>query len=218
MKTTNKGFLAKIFEILEKIPIYSIITLVIGLLLLIFPGSALALMLRIGGILILVYSIYKLISIFVLDTDIFSGSLGFFATVATLTVGIILVINPSVIGGIVFTLFGLYLATMGIFSLWRASMLDAHYEFLGIKKDKTTQVVSSLLSIVTLLLGIILIVFPLTLPRLAITVSGICLVIEGIKSATVKIIEIVNERKTDKTSTKENLIEADFVDKTDENN
>ena len=209
----NNGAGRRIIAFIEKLPIYSIITLLVGLWLLIFPERALEVALRISGLLFVIYALYRFIAVFVLDTDIFESSSGLFSTVMTLTLGILLLTNPLFITGIISTLFGVYLVICGIFSLWRSSVIKNHYELFGISEDKTSRRIRTITAIINLTIGLVLIIFPLAIEKFTAIVTGICLVTEGIKSIILKAIELTRVKKTHRS---DGAIEADFVDKSDE--
>ena len=207
----NNGFGRKIIDFIDKLPIYSIITLLTGLWLLIFPERALEVALRISGLLLVVYALYRFIAVFVLETDIFESSVSLFSTVITLTLGILLLANPLFITVIVSTLFGVYLIISGLFALWRYSVLKEHYEIFGVKEDRSSRSLRFVTAIITLILGLVLVIFPLAAEKFTAIVTGICLTVESIKSIALKFKELRRTPRTHHT----NEIEAEFVDKSD---
>ncbi len=202
----------RIFSFLERIPIFHIITLIIGVLLVVFPSQTLATVLRVSGIMMLVYAIYKLFSVFVLRSDIFSSSLSLFSTFVTIAVGVILIAEPLLVGGVVSALFGLYLLARGGFDIWRITVRRAHLEFFGLEENKKARVIAYVLACVNVVVGIVLMIFPLATQNFTAVIVGICLAVESVKS----IIAIcAKERVTRKNiDDKPGDIEVDFIDKT----
>ena len=213
MKKKTDSLLRRIISFVEKLPIYYIITLLTGLWLLIFPEQALTVALRISGLLLIIYAIYRFIAVFILDTDIFESSAAFLSTVITLVLGALLLANPLLVSGIVSTLFGIYLIITGAFSLWRHSVLKEHYENFGIAESKGSARLRFATALITLILGLILVIFPLASEKFTAIVTGVCLILESIKGIALKIAELRHAGRSSQASSR--AIEADFVDKSD---
>jgi uncharacterized membrane protein HdeD (DUF308 family) len=207
----RNGLTQRILYIIEQLPVYAIISFFIGLWILIFPERALETTLRISGAILLVYALYRFVAVFIIDNDAFESSVSLFSTVATLTLGILLTVNPLFVAGILSTLFGIYLIITGIFGIWRASVLKEHYEVFGIVEDASSRRMRFITAIISFILGLLLVIFPLTVEKFTAVVTGICLVTEGAKSIVFKIIHLYTLTKGTKTKD----IEADFVDKSD---
>ena len=204
----RNGTAEKILLFIEKLPLYAIVTLLIGIWLLIFPERALEVALRISGTVLLIYALYRFIAVFMLDTDIFESSASLFSTSVTLILGLLLAVNPLLMAGILSTLFGIYLTVIGLFGVWRSSVMRDHYESFGIVENGTQRTTRVITAAISLLLGISLIVFPLALEKFTAIITGICLIAEGVKSIALKIIELRRSNHGD-------TIEADFTDKSD---
>lgn len=207
----NNGIIRKTLDFIERLPIYSIITLLIGICLLVFPEKVLEVALRICGALLLVYALYRLIAVFVLDADIFESSANLISTVIILTLGVLFLINPLFISGVISTLFGIYLIVIGLFNLWRSSVIKEHCEIFGIEENKDTKRSRAITAIISLVLGLILVIFPLAIEKFTAIITGICLIIESSKTVIFKIIELFRSNNCKDTKT----IEADFIDKSD---
>jgi uncharacterized membrane protein HdeD (DUF308 family) len=201
--------------LIEKIPIISVILTVIGLLLICFPESATAAVLRASGIIILIYSIYRLVFVFLLDKDIFRTTFDFALAFAALIVSILLLADPMGMSMFISMLFGLYLITDGAFRLWRLAISKARYEYYGMPIDKKSRAIKTALSTVTLVVGAFLLIFPLATHKFAAIITGVCLVFEGIKGIIARIIEW--KKSPNKSIGQKPMdIEADFEDKTNE--
>lgn len=200
--------------VLEKIPIISIIIIIIGLLLICFPKSATAAVLRVSGIIILFYSLYRLIFVFLLDKDIFRATLDFALSIAALIIGILLLADPLGMSSFISMLFGLYLLSEGAFRLWRLAISKVKYAYFGIHIDKKSRAIKATLSALTLATGAFLLVFPLATHKFVALTTGVCLVFEGIKGIIAKIIEF--KINSGDNYRKYSDIEADFEDKTNE--
>ena len=207
----NNGLTKRITAFIEKLPIYAIVTLLIGIWFLIFPEKALDISLRISGVVLLLYAIYRLIAVFLLDTDVFESSSSLISTVITLALGMLLVVNPLFVADIISTLFGMYLIVIGVFTLWRSSVMKEHYQIFGIVEDKSNARLRAVTAVISLVLGLVLVIFPLAMENFAAMVTGICLIIDGAKNITVRIIEAVKARR----SAPKSDIEVDFIDKSD---
>ena len=201
----------RLLRFLEKLPIYSITTLLIGVWLLVFPENALQTALRISGTVLLVYALYRFVAVFVLDTDVFERPSSLFSTVINLVLGMLLIVNPLFVAGIISTMFGVYLIISGAFGLWRAAVVKENYELFGIVEDRHTRRKRAIMAIVSLTIGLVMIIFPLAAEKLTTAVTGICLITEGARSIIVKAIEHLSAPRTKEKKD----IEADFIDKSD---
>lgn len=200
--------------VLEKIPIISIIIIIIGLLLICFPKSATAAVLRVSGIIILFYSLYRLIFVFLLDKDIFRATLDFALSIAALIISILLLADPLGMSSFVSILFGIYLISDGAFRLWRLAVSKAKYAYFGIPFDKKQRAVKATFSALTLATGAFLLILPLATHKFVALSTGVCLVFEGVKGIIAKIIEF--KINSGDNYSKSSYIEADFEDKTNE--
>ena len=207
----NNKLIQRILSIIEQLPVYAMISVFIGLWILIFPERALETTLRISGAILLVYALYRFVAVFFIDNDVFESSVSLFSTVATLTIGMLLTVNPLFVAGILSTLFGIYLIIIGLFGIWRASVLKEHYEVFGIVEDAASRRIRFITAIISFALGLVLVIFPLAAEKFTAVVTGICLITEGAKSIIFKIIHLCTLAKGTKTKD----IEADFVDKSD---
>ena len=207
----SNGILRKTLDFIEKLPIYSIITLLIGVCLLVFPEKMLMVTLRICGALLLVYAIYRFIAVFVLDADIFESSATLISTVIILTLGVLFIVNPLFISGVISTLFGIYLIIIGLFNLRRSSIIREHCEIFGITESRSAQRTRAVTAVISLVLGLILVIFPLAIEKFTAIITGICLIIESAKTIIFKTIELFRSNNGKETKT----IEADFIDKSD---
>ena len=201
--------------ILEKIPIISLIITIIGLLLICFPRSATAAVLRTSGVIILIYSIYRLIFVFLLNKDVFRTTLDFALAFFALIISVLLLADPLGMSSFISMLFGLFLIAESAFRLWSLAVSRARYEYFGMPIDTKSRAFKITFSVITLVIGTFLLIFPLATHSFVAVITGLCLVFEGVKGVIARIIEIKNN--PDKfPSARSNDIEADFEDKTDE--
>lgn len=203
----------RVLSVIERLPLIAIIITVIGILLICFPESALSAVLRASGVIILIYSIYRLISVFILDKDIFRTTLDLALTLAALIIGVLLLANPLRMSALISVMFGLYLIADGAFRLWSLAISKARYEYFGMPVNQRARIIKTALAAITLVVGVFLLIFPLATHKFMAIITGVCLLIEGIKTVISRIIEWkVEARKA--TTRKNPAIEAEFEDKT----
>lgn len=210
----NKKYSQKnAFSIIEKIPIIAIIITLIGLLLICFPESAMPAVIRVSGAVILIYSVYRLLSAFILEKDFLSTALDLALAFTSLITSIFLLANQSRMSAFISVIFGLYLIADGAFRLWSLAIFKARCEFFGMEIDNKARIIKTVFAAITLAVGVFLVIFPLATHKFIAIITGVCLVFEGIKGIAARIIEL---RKSPKdTNSKPTDIEADFEDKTD---
>lgn len=186
---------------LSSLPVYEILLLVIGLLLVVFPGTATQVVLRVIGVLVLVYAVYRVA--FLLACYVRDAGFTFLLICELLlaTCGVILIVNP--VGALAFltSAAGLYLLIDCGVQLYRAVMWSGR-NVLGI-----------LFPAVGIVFGLFLLLYPTNAANISAILCGIALLLEGAERL---ILRLLHRAAKPKVSLKSEYIEAEFEDKSDE--
>lgn len=152
--------------------------IVLGLVLLLFPGIALRTACIILGVVVLIYGIMRII-----DYTKSSGSnsgVDLLIGIALAVVGMFLIISPTFFLNIIPIILGIYIVLEGIFDIKRAvDLKKAGYERWWL---------ALVVAIVVTVLGAILIFNPWGTNQMVVRILGIALIVEGASTlfATVK--------------------------------
>jgi uncharacterized membrane protein HdeD (DUF308 family) len=182
---------------------FSIVLFLVGIFLLIKPEVTLHAISYLVGIMLIIWGIVPVISFFTDKDNNNYLEFSFICGVFALIFGIIVMLNPDIIGSIIPLLVGIWMIINGVTKLQYAIML---------KRNEADAFVSITLSLIILLCGILLIFNPFGGAIVITKLIGIFLIIYSI----LDIIECYSIKKTVKTvekkvnKDKDNIIEAKY--------
>ena len=145
----------------------AITCIVVGILFIIWPGSALVFLLRILALLLLVEGVICL-SRMLKAEDVVKRNGYMLPSVVCLLLGFVLLVAPRFVGGILPFLFGLFLLYHGVKGILTA------------RNVMGSSTIGVLASIVMLIFGIVLILHPFGALKVMMVVAGIALLYDGV--------------------------------------
>ena len=190
----------KFRQFLSKFPLFDLLTAIFALLLMIAPISVITLVIRTIGITAALYAILRLVFNFTLNVRGVLFTLYSVSYVMLLVFGAILLINPKGALAFLSVSVGLYLIVDGVIRLLRAS-----------RASGAAMVVGMTLAALTVLFGSVLLFYPAGAVKISAILVGAALLTSSITNITV--LYIPQRRHF---NSKQNYIETDFIDKSDE--
>ncbi len=151
--------------------IVSALLFVIGLLLVIFPNHALNLFCYIAGAALILFGVYRLI-IYVLELKNNKFSLALLSAAVLIAFGLLLVINPGIVTGMLTVLFGIIIIIEAV-----SNLQDAVNRYIAKEKGWWLQLV---VAVITLPFGIVILVNPFTSTEIIMIFAGISLMLEAV--------------------------------------
>jgi uncharacterized membrane protein HdeD (DUF308 family) len=154
--------------------IVSLATVLLGIVLILWPGSSVELICRILGICVLIFGAAKLIGYF--SDDVYRSAfrfdlvLGIFSAI----LGLVLIFRPDTIISLAHILVGVYVFIEGVFKV--QSAVDA--KRMGVSGWWALAVGAA----VTVIVGLVLVFFPFDAAKTVVRAIGIALIIEGAES------------------------------------
>ena len=192
----------KLKDLLIFFPIFDIIGSIIGLLLIFTPESAVKVIIRIIGLALLIYAVYRT----ALLVRFYRRDAVFFLLILTQTilllVGTVLAINPDGTLRLLAATVGAYMVANGALSLYRAAGTP-----VGGRKIAT-----ALAAVAGIILGFVLLFHPDGTLRLSAVLIGASLLVNSIRN----IFSRTKAWRAERQQKGEEYIEAEFVDKSDE--
>ncbi|MBQ9992212.1 MAG: DUF308 domain-containing protein, partial [Firmicutes bacterium] len=162
----------KVYNFKSSFSHLSIVYILLGLFLLIFPTASARIICSVLGLVALVIGAFRLINYFRLHSNGQFLRTGFISGFIFCALGLFFILKPTVVMSILPFIIGLAICFNGIVKMQSAIELRrANY-------DKW--IVSLVIAAITLLLGILLIINPFSGAKLAIMFVGAALVIDGI--------------------------------------
>lgn len=195
-KQSNGGWL-------KSFPLFDIILIAVGLLLLLAPESAVTAALRIIGFSTVAYVIYRgyiLLRFYRRDT-VFVIIL--ISQLFLLFIGAVLLLNPDGALRFLATVAGAYMVADGALKLYRAASTDE------IKR----KIIGAITSAASVILGFVLLLYPSDAVRLSGILIGASLVINALSSLISRFTVPRGKKGGDEDG---DYIETEFVDKSDE--
>lgn len=175
--------------------IFSIVLFLVGLFLLLKPETTLHAISYFIGLVLIIWGVIPIISFFSNKETQKYLEFSFICGVFSLIFGIIVMINPNIIGSIIPLLIGIWMMINGVTKLYYSLTLN--------KENDAT--VSIILSIVILLCGLVLIFNPFGGAVVLTKIIGISVIIYSV----IDLVECYTLKKTAKVFTKENKSKKD---------
>jgi len=211
-------FLGALLEFPSKIPIYAIIAALTGFLMLVLPLEHLPTVLIISGILVVVYAIFRIISVFLLQGSPFVSGITLFALIGIALLGFTLALTPRESAEILATLVGAYLLIDGAVGLVRLLLRRSQFYTIAVSGSRMTNgriIFLAVLSALMIIAGFLLTVIQIGNSRLGEVLCAIALIYAGAERIFLACSENKLKKKQSVINEKDSYIEAEFVDKTD---
>ena len=190
----------KFRQFLSKFPLFDLLTALFAILLIAAPISVVTLIIRSIGIAAALYAVARLILSFAISERDLLFTLYSVSYVMLLVFGAILLINPKGALAFLSVSVGLYLIVDGVIRLLRAS-----------RASGAAMVVGMTLAALTVLFGSVLLFYPAGAVKISAILVGAALLTSSVTNITV--LYIPQRRHF---NSKQNYIETDFIDKSDE--
>ena len=214
-------FLSALLEFPSKIPIYAIIAALTGFLMLVFPLELLPLVLRISGILVVVYAIFRTVTVFLSHGGLFSTGITIFALIGIMLLGFTLALTPNESSEILATLVGTYLLIDGAIGLIKLLLQRSSSYLSSVFAERMPRgkiIFLAILSSLMILAGVLLTVIRISDSRLGEVLCAVALIYASLERIFFALSEYKTRKKREISKEKDMYIEADFVDKTDTDN
>ena len=211
-------FLNSLLDFPSKVPIYALIAAMTGLLMLILPLEALPIVLRIAGILTVLYAIFRIASVFLTSGGLFSSSITIFALIGIILLGFTLALTPEQSAETLGTLVGAYLLIDGAVGLVKLLLQRSQFYSTAVygKRMSDKQIVFlAVLSTLMIVSGLLLSVIRIGDNRLGEVLCAIALIYAAGERIFFAYSEYKTKEKRSANERKNAYIEADFEDKTD---
>lgn len=216
----NNKFLNALLKLPSKLPIYAIIAALTGILMLILPIEHLPTVLRISGILLLIYAVYRIVSVFFSSRGLFSSGITLFALIGIILLGFTLAFSPESTASTLGVLVGIYLLIDGTVGLIKLLLQKSQLYVIAVygRRMSTGRIVAlAILSSFMIIAGLLLSVIQISSNRLGEVLCAIALIYAAAERIFFAVVEYKAREKRD-AAIKNMYIEADFVDKTDNDN
>ena len=214
----KNNFLNSLLDFPSKVPIYALIAAMTGLLMLILPLEALPIVLRIAGILTVLYAIFRIASVFLTSGGLFSSSITIFALIGIILLGFTLALTPEQSAETLGTLVGAYLLIDGAVGLVKLLLQRSQFYSTAVygKRMSDKQIVFlAVLSTLMIVSGLLLSVIRIGDNRLGEVLCAIALIYAAGERIFFAYSEYKTKEKRSANERKNAYIEADFEDKTD---
>lgn len=152
----------------SKTGLSNVIYILLGLFLLLRPGTTTAIITRLIGIAALIYGITRIVDKGKYDMDF----VGFAIAVVITIAGVFLIFNPSFIAKILPTILGIYVLIEGAGEMRSALIMRSH--------GYSRWVTSFALSLLVIIVGIVVLVNPFATMNLVFMVFGGAMVVSGV--------------------------------------
>ena len=205
-------------EFRQGFPLVALLALLAGVFLIVFPETALTMLIRIYGAIILLYGLLRLFALLFGGVGDGMEILVVFRllwVLFLLVVGAIFVASPSETASFLAVVAGIYLLVDGAVKLYRLLMSRAAIAAaFGLSIENTTlRVFYTTFCILTVSAGIFLLVYPKNMVRVLAVIAGVALLIEGVQGIVAFFAERAAKRK--KESEENAFVATEFIDKTD---
>ena len=191
------------FQAFLALPLFDIIILIAGLLLVLTPTAAITLILRIIGLSLFIYAAIRGFVMLRFYTRSYAFMIILFSFVFLFFIGAVLLINPDGALRFLASAAGAYMVCGGALRLYRAAKIDS-------TKHKVLQYI---LAVLILAIGFALLIHPSGAVRLSGILIGSSFIITSTTSLLSRRKAIRDSSESEKNS---DFISTDFVDKSDE--
>ena len=176
----------------------AILTLVVGVMLAIYPGDTLSIITKVIGAFLMGYGIMQLINYFKDAKEDRIGSASFAMGIIQFAVGLYIFINDSALTSFIFKIIGIMVCIKSVYKIQLA---------LSVKDYSPSWKYALVSGIVVLSIGIVMIFYSGEFANTIATIIGLCLMVSSIY----EIIESLSMIKKINTTTK--AIDAVFIEK-----
>ena len=172
----------------------AIVSVIVGILLVIFHNEAPEMIIRVLGIAVLTAGVVALITYFVDKSNAYLSVVGLVLGIILIVLGIWMVASPSSIMSVISIFFGIVLIVDGI--------IDIQISSSSTDTKSKGFIISLILGIITLIAGIIIIIFYKPIVTGFAILFGVLLIFEGVSDIVIIAIASNNKKREDK---KENI-------------
>ncbi|MBO5623523.1 MAG: DUF308 domain-containing protein [Butyrivibrio sp.] len=151
--------------------IQAILTIIIGVVLIIWTGDSIRLVARALAALLVLVGVVTVISYFLRKDRNVVSSTGFGIGIIIAAVGVWIFINPDTFTDFIPKLFGIFILLSGILNLWQTiTLMRSKYGYWSF---------SLLFAVITVGMGIVLLLEPTFIKNIIVTLIGVFLIIDG---------------------------------------